>query len=73
MGAGGGGGLELVNLFSKNPNLKKKDFFFCFGGGGGGARGRDFFWGGGGGGRRSGVWGAWEARVSEFFLLSIHI
>ena len=34
----GGGGLELVNFFSKHPNLKKKKFFFCLGGGGAGRR-----------------------------------
>ena len=29
VGVGGGAGLELVNFFTKDPNLKKK----CFGGG----------------------------------------
>ena len=46
---GGSGGLESVNFFSKNPNLKKeKIFFFFLGGGGrgragGGARGIEIF------------------------------
>ena len=39
---GGSGGLESVNFFSKNPNLKKEKIFF-------------FFWGGGGGGGRAGA------------------
>ena len=30
-------------------------------------------WGGGGGGGGVGEWGEWEARVSELFLLRIHI
>ena len=81
MGGGGVWGLELVNFFSKNPNLKKEKIFF-FGGGGGA----------GGGGRGRGVGaleevkffykeskfktfflaggeglGDWEARVRDFF------
>ena len=57
---GGSGGLELVNFFSKNPNLKKeKIFFFSF---------FFFFWGGGGG--RGGGGGA---RGIEFFLQRIQI
>ena len=59
MGGGGVWGLELVNFFSKNPNLKKEKIFF-FGGGGGG------------GGRGAGA-GGWGARGSEIFLQRIQI
>ena len=71
-GGGGGGGLEQVISFTKNPNLKifsllkiqiKQFFFFFFLGGGGGR----------GGIRGEGGGGVGGARVSEFFLLCIHI
>ena len=49
-------------FFTKNVNLQSFFFFFFFlGGGVGGVGGR---------GEKG---GEWEARVSDFFLLSIHI
>ena len=38
-GGRGGEGLEEVNFFTKNPNLKKLLFFFAGGGGSGGRMG----------------------------------
>ena len=62
VGGVGGGGLELINCFTKNSNQKKKEKKNFGRGGVGGARVSDFFlqriqikkkkklWGGGGGG-----------------------
>ena len=60
----GGGELEEVNCFYKNPNLKINIYIFFFFGGGG-------WWGWGGGGEVG--WGQWEARVNKYLLLSTRI